>query len=64
MFTIIESYAHAIIQCECGEALSLSGIEESCEGCGRKYRISIRIEDVAEIDTVSEEQEWYWYVEP
>jgi hypothetical protein len=60
-FVVIQTHASALIQCACGEYLSLSEDRtvEKCEGCPAKYSLSVKVvevspetEPVAELATV------------
>ncbi len=46
-FRIIDSHANALIECECGDVLSLSGERptEKCDNCPHQYQIVIQVID-------------------
>ena len=44
MITVIDSHVQALIQCECGEYLTLSGSKiEVCENCPHSYVAELTI---------------------
>ncbi len=49
-FEILETHAHALIQCDCGDFISLSSERpaETCETCPHRYQLRVQVEQVAE----------------
>jgi hypothetical protein len=49
VFNIVEVYGSVLIQCECGDVISLNyeSPVEKCDGCDKLYKLAVQVVEIS-----------------